>query len=54
MTHLNGCGDALLVASQALAFPPAHRLQHLVPNVVTVQAVFGGLLIITAVTESSK
>lgn len=46
-TCLNRCSDALLVAAQALALFPAHSLQHLVANVVTVQTVLRGLLIVT-------
>lgn len=46
MANLNRCCDALLVSAKAFSFFPAHSLQHLVANVVTVQAVLRGLLII--------
>lgn len=33
--HRDGNGDALLVTSQTFAFLPAHRLQHLAPDIIT-------------------
>lgn len=47
-SYLNGCCDALAFSSQARTFPPAHGLQHLVPNITVVKAIFGGLLVIPA------
>lgn len=47
-TYLNGCCDALAFSSQARTFPPAHGLQHLVPYITVVKAIFGGLLVIPA------
>lgn len=46
--YLNGCSDALLVATKTFTLLPPHGLQHFVPNIVTVKAVFSGLFIVTA------
>lgn len=45
--YLNWCGDALLVAAKTFALFPAHSLKHFVPDVVTVEAIFSGLLVVT-------
>lgn len=52
--YLDGRGDALLVAAQAFALLPAHRLQHLVPDVVAVQPVFSGLLVVPAAEKTDS
>lgn len=45
--YLNWCSDALLVATKTFSLFPAHGLEHFVPNIVTVEAIFGGLFIVT-------
>lgn len=45
--YLNWCSDALLVATKTFTLFPAHGLQHFVPNIVTVEAVFSGLFVVT-------
>lgn len=45
--YLNWCSDALLVATETFTLFPAHGLKHFVPNVVTIEAVFSGLLVVT-------
>ncbi len=49
--YLNWCSDALLVATETFTLLPSHGLQHFVPDIVTVKAVFSGLFIVTAQGE---
>lgn len=51
--YLDWSSDALLVPPQTFAFLPAHGLQHFVSNVVTAEAIFGGLFIVAGVAEKS-
>lgn len=46
--YLNWCSDALLVATKTFTLLPAHGLQHLVPDIVTVETIFSGLFVVTA------
>lgn len=46
--YLNWGSDALLVATETFTLLPSHGLQHFVPDIVTVKAVFSGLFIVTA------
>lgn len=50
--HLNGRCDSLLIPAQAFALSPAHGLQHLVADVVAVQPVLRGLLIVPVAPEN--
>lgn len=45
--YLYWCGDALLIATKTFALLPAHGLKHFVPNIVAVEAIFCGLLVVT-------
>lgn len=51
LSYRDGSRDALLVASKTFALFPAHRLQHLVSNVVAVEAVLCWLLVVTTQEE---
>lgn len=47
LSYLNRRCDALLVASKTFTLFPTHGLEHFVPNIVTVKAIFSGLFIVT-------
>lgn len=49
--YLNWCSDALLVATETFTLLPTHGLQHFVPNIVTIKAIFSRLFIVTAREE---
>lgn len=51
LSYLNRRCDALLVASKTFTLFPAHGLEHFVPNIVTVKAIFSGLFIVTIKDE---
>lgn len=53
-SYRDGSRDALLVAPKTFALFPAHGLQHFVSNVVTVEAVLCGLLVVTIQGEENK